>query len=104
MTLNPRPLVLQVTSEKEALRESYKRETELYAAGFVNRAADCPNAPLRKVIVFCREIRRTARIEIPAICDCNNTRFRMGIGTKQCKAVGGCPVSKELFPEGVFSS
>ena len=115
MTLNPEPLVLvrsgereisiqaQALNETEVLRQMYQRETELHAAGFISRGPDCPVAGLRKIVVFSRETGRTERIEVPSICDCENTRFRMGIGTKQCKAIGVCPVSKELFPTGTFS-
>ena len=103
MTLNPQPLVLHLNTKRDALVESYRRETELYAAGFVNRAPDCPNGPPRKVVVFSRQLGRTERVEIPSICDCNNTRFQMGFGTRHCKTIGVCPVQKELFPNGTYS-
>ena len=62
MTLNPQPLVLHLNTKRDALVESYRRETELYAAGFVNRAPDCPNGPPRKVVVFSRDDTATTEI------------------------------------------
>lgn len=115
MTLNPQPFVLDVGDGKETspeqkaleetllLQEMYKREVNLYAAGFIHRAPECPIGLPQKITVFCRETGRTKSTEIPAICNCSGTRFRMGIGTRHCKAAGICDVPRTLFPNGTFS-
>lgn len=97
--LNPEPCV---QDPLELLVDLFRKNTNDYALGNTGDAAECPLGPPRKITVYMPDRSRQV-IEKPAICDCESVRFRMGVGTVQCKIRKSCLVRKVLFVNGTYS-